>query len=53
MRTLTVVVGNNRIKISCHKRDIISITLSGKTRLKPKQNALNYVTFSQEKAKGL
>jgi len=53
MRTVTITVGTNRMQVPCHKRDKISISVSGKTQLLPKQDALNCVSFKQEKAKGI
>ena len=53
MRTVTVTVGRNRVQIPCDRDDKISISVSGKTRLKPTQDALNSVTFSQKKARGI
>lgn len=53
MRTVTITVGTNRMRIPCEKGDEISITVSGKVALKTKQTALNFVTLSQKKAKGI
>lgn len=53
MRTVTITVGANRMKVPCDRGDEISITVSGKTRLKMKQTAINFVTLSQKKAKGI
>jgi hypothetical protein len=53
MRILTITVGNNRVRIPCHRSDGISISVSGKTHLKLRQDALNSLTFVQKKAKGI
>lgn len=53
MRTVTFTVGNQSFKIPCHRREKISIMISGKTKLDVRQTALNFVELKQKKAKGI
>ncbi len=53
MRTVTITVGKQSFRIPCDKKDDISITVSGKTKLNVRQTALNFVELSQKKAKGI